>query len=202
MGLSDRDYYRDHHKQQREAHTAGRRWRPGSQGRQLTGWGVWIFWFSVFVLGAIGISQMLQSRQAARFSRPVPASPAFPPTGQVHWYIGQPSGPTAPLTVEAPAGVGFNFVARLDAWETRQPVAMIPLVAGEIAEVAMPLGRYRLTVIKGSGWQGPGRLFKITTSSREAVHPVEFYRVGNQLQGRRILLEAPNGNMEMAPALR
>ena len=188
MGLSDRDYYREHHKQ-RTASTSCSAARSLGNARS---WSGWIAWALLIVTGTIGVKWALD----ARHSMPFPAS------GQVHWYIDHPSGPLAPLTVKAPNNTDAYFVVQLDQWDARTPVAMIPVRGGDVAQVQVPLGRYRVTIAKGSRWKGPGRLFAATEYSKEAVHPLEFFRVDNQINGQIIQLETFNGNMETIPKWR
>jgi hypothetical protein len=63
----------------------------------------------------------------------------------------------------------------------------------------MPLGLYRMTIVKGMSWQGPGKLFRFNTEAKEVVHPVDFARVGNRLMGHSIRLETLMGNLETRP---
>ena len=80
---------------------------------------------------------------------------------------------------------------------------MIPVRAGETAVTLMPLGRYRMTISKGSYWMGSARMFGVMGESREAVDPVEFYQRANQIFGVEIELERPiAGNMATQPVFR
>lgn len=146
----------------------------------------WWLWCSLLVLGLL-IAFMVEG---ARRQQP------FPPAGTVHWLDGPTTGPTAALTLEAPYSGAANFAIRLDHWETRKAVALVPIRAGSTTSLQMPLGRYRMTIVKGLMWQGPGKLFHITTDAREVVEPLEFTRVGNNFSGHTIQLETLGGNME------
>lgn len=188
MGLSDRDYYREHHKRQ----TASPSRTTARSLRKAQSWPSWLVWAVLIVAGTTGIKWVLDARQ----SKPFPAS------GQVHWYIDHPSGPLAPFTIKAPNNSDANFVVQLDQWDARTPVAMIPVRGGEAAQVQVPLGRYRMTIAKGTRWKGPGKLFATTEYSKEAVHPLEFFRVDNQINGHTIQLETFNGNIETVPKWR
>jgi len=182
VGIYDRDYWKDRGETRRSA-TA----RKGPS----TSWRPWLLWFGILVSGAL----------AARLLLDVQRAPPFPLTGQVHWYVAEPDAPTAPLTLLAPPNSRTNFVVRFDRWEDGRPVAIVPIRAGEEASVQMPLGRYRMTILKGYLWQGSAGLFRFTTDARQVLEPVDFYRVGNQINGRRIQLETFGGNMPTGPAL-
>jgi len=132
---------------------------------------------------------------AHRDSRP------FPTTGDVHWYVSDAQPRVAKLTLRARNSSSSRYFAVwLDDWASGAPVAMIPVRAGETSVTLMPLGRYRMTIAKGSTWLGPERRFGMTGDSKVAVHPMEFYRRGNQVFGHAIDLEVPFvGNLETTP---
>ena len=150
------------------------------------------------VIGVAMLLVFLVVRYLLEFRRTLP----FPATGDVHWYIGTEQPRVARLTLRArPSSTRYSVVL-LDDWATGAPVAMIPVRAGETAVTLVPLGRYRMTIAKGTDWQGPGRLFGVGGSNRVVVDPMAFYRRGNQVIGHEIDLEVPAaGNLETAPAL-
>ena len=65
----------------------------------------------------------------------------------------------------------------------------------------MPLGRYRITISKGTTWMGPSKLFGLSGESRETVDPIEFYQRGDTNVGIQIELETLGGNLDTQPAL-
>jgi len=120
----------------------------------------------------------------------------FPATGEAFWYTTPQPGDRAKLTITAPPVAAVNYAVRLDEWESHRPIAMVPVRAGEVGVIDVPLGRYRITIAKGLKWQGPERLFGTASEIQEAVDPMEFYRVGTSLTGHTISLDSSlNGNM-------
>jgi hypothetical protein len=176
MGVYERDWMR-------RGPTASVRSFPTRRRWSLPAWAIWL---------VIALVVFALARWLVEVRRSVP----FPSTGAVQWYVDTTNRPTARLTVQTPPSSPLNFVVRLDQWEGSAPVAMIPVRGGESASVAVPLGRYRVTVIKGKGWQGPERLFGMLTNAQEGVHPLEFYRTGNTVMGHTLHVERLNGNME------
>lgn len=121
----------------------------------------------------------------------------FPATGAVRWFIPAAvnrTGDVAPLTITGLVGVGQNLVVRLDSWEARTPIAMIPVRGGEIAALQVPVGRYRISYAPDATWQGE---FKLLGETQEGVEPLVFYRTENQVMGHRIDLNGRiNGNLK------
>jgi hypothetical protein len=186
MGIHDRDYWREHHRTQ----SRGTRPLRAAASRRALALPAWLFWLLLILGGAFAAKLWNDFRRAE----------PFPLTGQVHWFVSPDRQPLATLTLQAPAVGSANFVVQLDTWEAHTPVAMVPVRSAESATVQVPLGRYRMTIHKGLAWQGPSRLFGFNSESREAVHPLELYRVGNTVMGHRIQLETLGGNMETRPA--
>lgn len=201
MGLADRDYMKNRDRDKNNWSTAQRASPRRSSGTQKPNRKpkqkqktlvTLVLWVAVLLVGTAGAKWFLDERQ----------SQPFPPTGEVAWYVGPTQGPTAPLTIQAPAAGNANFVVLLDQWASKAPVAMIPVRAGEVAQLRVPLGQYRMTLIKGRDWQGSGKLFRHTLSSKEVVHPMDFVMVGDRFSGHTIQLETPTGNLETAPSRR
>lgn len=197
MSIHDLDKYRDRTRTHDRATSAQPPSRPTSSRPRhtrrdsrswwrLTARSPWWLWCSLLVLGLL-IAFLFEG---ARRQQP------FPPAGTVHWLVAPTTGPTAALTLEAPYSGPASFAVRLDHWETRAAVALVPIRSGSTTSLQMPLGRYRMTIVKGLMWQGPGKLFHITTDAREALEPIEFTRVGDTINGHRIQLETLGGNME------
>lgn len=192
MGIYDRDYMRDHHAQQTRSNL------PRRNGPSSGLWSTarWIGYATIAVLTIFFLSKYMLERRAA-----VP----FPSTGDVHWFTQEGPARIARLTLAAPATAKHHFAVRLDDWATGAPLAMIPVRGGETSVTLVPLGRYRMTIAKGTVWLGSSRLFGVGGEVREVVHPVEFFQQGRTTMGRRIDLEVPfAGNtttrMETRPA--
>lgn len=131
------------------------------------------------------------------------ASVPFPASGDVHWYVNDSQPRVANLTLRArPSSSSKYFAVRLDDWASGAPVAMIPVRQGESSVTLLPLGRYRMTIAKGSVWMGPDKQFGMTGERKVVTHPLEFYRRGSQVFGHAIDLEVPFvGNLDTAPEL-
>lgn len=184
MGIQDRDYWRERSRATPSPFAALRAtWR---------GTPAWVIWIVVIFFGTIGVKFAIDLRTNA-----VP----FPPTGQAHWYIDHPAEPLAALTIVAPRTPSSQFVVRLDHWESRQPIVLIPVRGNETAKVSVPLGLYRVTIVKGSLWRGPAKLFgSLDSEAKEAVQPLSFHKIGNTITGHVIKLETLTGNMETKPS--
>ncbi len=126
----------------------------------------------------------------------------FPESGDVVWYRSETPPRIARLTLRAPANTQKNFVVRLEDWSTGAPLALIPVRHGETSVTLVPLGRYRMTLSKGTNWSGPGRMFGASGESREALDPIEFYKTTRQTVGLAIDLEVQfSGNLPTRPVL-
>jgi hypothetical protein len=189
MGIQDRDYWRDWKRQQAAPSSSlgriTRQHRPSSVAP-------WVIWIAVIFVGVI-IAKLALNYRDRNF---VP----FPRTGQAHWYVGSQRGPGATFTVIAPDASSAQFVVKLDQWESKQPVVLIPVRGGESATLQVPLGLYRVTIVKGSLWQGPDKLFGIKGEAKEGVEPMSFHRVGNTIMGHTLRLETLAGNMQTRPS--
>jgi hypothetical protein len=178
MGIYDRDWYRE--RVDRIERRRSARWSP------------WFVGAVVGLLVFVGLRGLMDVRR----------DPPFPPTGQTHWFTDPGAQTMAPLTIVAPADSSTRYVVHLDDWATQRPVVMIPVRGSETARVAVPLGRYRVTLTKGLGWRGPGKLFRFNLSAKEAAEPLEFYTVDRRTVGHTIQLETISGNMLTQPAQR
>jgi hypothetical protein len=199
VGIQDRDYMRE-------------RGRRAQSGRSSAQWGASAFSHSwglgrlgdlgtlsrVLIVGIVIMLVFLAVKHllAHRDARPLPT------TGDVHWYLSNAQPRIAKLTLRARESSSSRYFAVvLDDWASGAPVAMIPVRSGETSVTLMPLGRYRMTIAKGSTWMGPDRRFGISGDSKVVVHPMEFYQRGNQVFGHAIDLEVPFvGNLETTPA--
>ena len=191
MGLIDRDYMHERHKRSKATFS----WNTNSiSNKALKGISHWkIAVIFLAILGALffGFKHRLKSKYM------VP----FPPTGAVQWYRSISPDQTAALTISAPANKQEHFIVRLDDWESKAPVALIPIRSGERISTEVPFGRYRLTIASGKVWQGSEKLFGTSGEVKVAVSPFEFYKVGNQTMGHQIdLTNRLNGNLQTRPA--
>ncbi len=190
MGIQDRDYFW-------ERRNASVKRTSGFGRSRKSGWlarltkSPWVIWIALLVAGT------LVAKLGLTISR---ESIPFPPTGAAFWYVKDSEGPRAPLTIHGAPTTGAEHVIRLEQWESRAPVVLIPVRGGERAQLSMPLGTYRLVIISGRGWRGPDRLFAWGTASKESVHPLSFHRSGAALSGHTIQLEVLNGNLETRPS--
>lgn len=194
MGLQDRDYMRERGRRAQyvPSHGHGRQWSLPRLGGMGT--------LSRYLVVGIGI---LLAFVVIRYALTYRAAVPFPTTGDVHWYINDAQPRMAQLRLHArPSSSSKYFTVMVNDWASSAPVAMIPVRSGETSLTLMPLGRYRLTIAKGSLWMGPDKRFGMTGESRTVVHPLEFYQRGNQIYGHSIDLEVPfAGNLETSPDL-
>lgn len=161
----------------------------------------WLIKTAVWVAIGTGLfaitSQLPNIKQ--RFGKASVAT-EFPRTGEVRWFIAPSNEPNgvAPLSITGSHDAGKNVIVRLDNWDTRAPVAMIPIRGGETASLQVPLGRYRLMYSANAAWHGEAKIFG---DVQEAVDPLEFYRTGTQVMGHTVDLNSRlNGNMKTKPA--
>ena len=173
MGLADRDYMRDRHKE--TGHTK-RRFRGTYRDDAWPHWKV-----ALVVVGACALIFLL-SKWALESKSYVP----FPATGDVRWYVQPPEADGAPLTISAPGDDKRDFVVQLNDAGSDRIVAIIPVRSGEAAQLQVPLGRYKIKIASGKNWQGPEKLFGMGGEVRNAVEPLDFYRNANQTSGHRI----------------
>jgi hypothetical protein len=191
MGIMDRDYMRERHR------GADRASPPRGLGRVAgDDWTGWVSRAAVFVMvGAAvyaAVSYWLDRKSAA----------PFPQSGDARWYVTSEAPRVAMLTLQAPMAGDRNFVVRLDDWSTGVPIVTIPVRARESAVTLLPLGRYRMTISKGTTWRGRSGRFGMDGETREVVDPIEFYAQGSRITGQRIQLEVPfGGNLETRPSL-
>lgn len=195
MGIQDREYMRKRGPEPQASTARGPAVPP--RHRTTASASGWLTQLGFWVVGAlllfIAVKYFLDRRSA------VP----FPETGDVHWYSPETQPRIARLTLRAPADAAKKFAVRLSDWATGAPLAMIPVRAGETSVTLVPLGRYRMTISKGTVWMGSARMFGVSGESREVVDPVEFYQRANQTFGVQIDLEVPfGGNMPTQPAYR
>lgn len=123
----------------------------------------------------------------------------FPATGDTRWYVETKGAPMARLEVTAPVG-RLNYVLQLKDWESNRPVALIPVRQGSTADVQVPLGRYRLTIMEGTSWYGPPSYFGRSMSANESIHSIDFYKVADGTIGHTISLTGRvNGNLQTRP---
>lgn len=186
MGLADRDYMRER-----------RTYRPSRSVLPITRSGARPFWFHALVWVAVLGFLFVGFKYFQEWDKAQP----FPPTGEARWYTGSSEPATAPLTIKAPTRSGMHHVVRLDEWHSGKPVVLIPIRAGETASLAVPLGRYRVTMASGSRWLGTEKLFGLPGEVKQAVDPVVFYATPNGTMGQKIDLTGRlDGNMPTKPA--
>jgi len=181
MGVADRDYMYE----RRGPFPSGRS-RPGHSSSTASRLFFWLVIFALLFLAFRWLGEW-------QWERP------FPATAETHWFFRVEDVPKAELTITAPARK-VHYVVRLDDWISRAPLALIYVRAGETSRTQVPLGRYRVTIDKGTRWLGPERMFGRGSDVREAVNPIHLYRTENQTMGQHIRLDASmNGNMPTRP---
>lgn len=195
MGIDDRDYMRERGQ--------GKDWSMGtrrvSRASKIMGNRFVKAVVGVFIASSVFAILNQLPNIKHRFQKSSTTT-EFPRTGEVRWFIAPPSEPNsvAPLSITGSHDAGKNVIVRLDTWDTRAPVAMIPIRGGETANLQIPLGRYRLMYSANAEWRGEVKIFG---DVQEAVNPLEFYRSENQVTGYAVDLNSRlDGNMKTKPA--
>lgn len=196
MGIDDRDYMRERDKS-KDWSMGTRRVSQSSNGERQ--------WFSkvvVWLVTFLILFTVFKKLDNRGNHKPERASVAadFPITGEVRWFIATSDEPgrSGPLTITGFRDARSNVIVRLDNWDTRTLVAMIPIRGGETASIQVPLGRYRLMYSANPAWHGETQLFG---DVQETVEPLEFYRTGAQVIGHTVdLNNRPDGNLKTKPA--
>ena len=102
----------------------------------------------------------------------------------------------APLKLADARGKSSNFLIRLREAETNELVEDIFVRAGDVIEVNVPLGRYRLRIAAGQTWRGDSVLFGDAGAYAQANESLSFTVEGQQVVGNRIVLqESVGGNL-------
>lgn len=200
MGLDDRDYMRERERARQRARDWSINARRG--GRPSDSFGQWIAKVFIWLVIALVLFSVFKQFETRRTQRPelTRTWADFPLTGHVRWFIAPSSDPgsLAPLSITGARDVRTNVIVRLDNWDTRAPVAIIPIRGGETANIQIPLGRYRLVYSADTEWNGDA---KMLGNVQEAIEPLEFYRTGTQVIGQNVDLNGRlNGNMKTKPA--
>jgi hypothetical protein len=195
MSLDERDYMYEPKKYRGSRATATQNTasrRPSSNGSALNAALPWLAWLVVILALAAGVKWWLEHRSAL----PLPTS------GEAIWYAEPTSPPLAMLRLSAINQPKKHFAVRLDEWGSGRPVVLVHVRGGESAVTLVPLGRYRVTLAKGTRWQGSSKLFGMLGEVSEATYPLDFVKQGSQISGHRIELEVPfNGNMDVRPVV-
>lgn len=151
---------------------------------------VLVFWIAIAALLYQGFAWLDRSR----------STEPFPPTGSAQWFVQIHDVPTAPLSVTVEATARDNRVLRLDDWISGSPVVIVPIRVGETANLAVPLGRYRVTTAHGARWLGPDRMFGPSAQVRASTGPLHFFRDGSRVVGHRLRFGVDGeGNLPMRP---
>lgn len=105
-------------------------------------------------------------------------------------------GVTAPLKIGTRSSDG-NYVVKIEGWDNREFVSYVFIRRGSTAELAVPLGSYRLKFASGDRWYGLDHLFGPSTSYSYVRERMDFTRSGNSLMGHRIeLIPQVGGNLK------
>jgi len=195
MSLDEREYmyepkkFRGSRGRSSQARSSG----PSSSNESmLTTAMPWLFWLVVILAMATGVKWWMEQRGTL----------PFPKSGEAIWYVEPASPPVAMLRLSANNQPKKHFAVRLDEWGGGRPVVLVHVRGGESSVTLVPLGRYRVTIAKGTRWQGSTKLFGMLGEVSEATYPLDFGRQGDQISGHRVELEVPfNGNMDVRPVL-
>jgi hypothetical protein len=199
MGLQDRDYMHQRHRNQPRnpwqdrAQTNGR--KPRSQIEKL----VFAAFVGITLAALFHKSSPDGAISSVRNWLPVSAKEiALPESGNATIYqLGHSAPADASFTVVASAHnttKTHHLVKLIDA-DSRQPVASVFVRSGETATIKVPFGSYRVNIASGEKWYGDIQLFGSGTVVKQGTEILNFYRVGNTVYGHTLTLaEVFNGN--------
>ena len=159
------------------------------------------------ILGAIIIGVYISESDKSETSnkaRPTPtysptAAPTFEapivPTSQGIQGLYTTNYLVAPLSISTPHGTEKYFVKIVDA-TTDAPVMTVFIYGGQVFELKVPLGQFKVKYATGENWYGESLLFGPPTSFNEAETTFFFHDDGYQINGYSIeLIKQKNGNL-------
>lgn len=93
---------------------------------------------------------------------------------------------------------GRHSMVSLEDWQTGALVLTVFVRSGEVAELAVPLGQYRMKVASGLIWYGSSKRFGPVVAVDQLVTPVNFSRnAAGGTTGMMIeLTQRPGGNLQ------
>jgi hypothetical protein len=195
MGLADRDYMHERHREREKIRINIYNPKAFRGGRaapsRWDGWGdggirqpdvklpktaiVQFIAFWLIIIAAIYGAYNFFQREP---SPPLP----LPENGSVTIYSMVPDHvPTGPFQIEVSPGQSEKhyFITASD-WHTSVPVRGVFVRSGHTAKIQLPLGAYRISIAEGKEWYGPQRLFGRKTVIKEGVHPISLYPEAHQ----------------------
>ena len=218
MGVQDRDWWREHYKEQRrrEARTGAHRLNVRGSSRPFADpWltrrsGAWAL-AATSNPGRRVVADALDLGRSAPALPPLPALPAveaissgfdasplapdydadiepFPDSGSIV-YSRLVEEPTSQLHLLTNVGDRRKFVVRLYDIATNELVATIYLKGGHQVTVRALYGAFRLKIASGRRWLGEASLFGLDGEVEEANAPLMFYPMsGGGSVGQTVLL--------------
>ncbi len=185
MGLLDRDYMHERH---RQARTKVRPF-PSRAAASMDKWPmkrVVLWTVNICLLAYLSIKYLILQAGV------VP----FPNSGEAIWFAPHEVSAVAPLTVKAPSRGDSFYAVRVQESGSGRLIVLIPLRKGETITVQVPLGQYEMTFASGSRWYGPEKLFGFLGEKKKAVKTFDFYRSGSVTTGNTIdLTNRIDGNL-------
>lgn len=192
MGLSDRDYMRDRYIAREKIEDA--KYNPlmfrSSASKKMNFQSI----KALLIFGAlVGVLVCIKFYLEKEDYPPL----SLPNNGSVILYSPIYVTPPAPFKIISDQMHGdINYFVTVSDWDTHLPLMGIFVSNGQMAEVKIPLGTYRISIAEGKYWYGPQRLFGKKTVIYEGINPTLIYQSeSNQFIGAIINLTGMiNGN--------
>jgi hypothetical protein len=204
MGIQDRDYMYDRHRNEEKRQVRNKARVPTSQS---TGLGKSILFFVAVITAGTLITHKISPESAPlSWSQFVPfiGKPApLPSTGDVTLFQrGHSAAAEARFAVVAMSQGGsktHHLVKLVDA-NTGEPVLSVFVRSGETASIKVPLGTYKANMASGEKWYGDIKLFGRDTVVQQGKTVLEFHKNGNSITGHTLTLQGTiNGNFPTRP---
>ena len=199
MGIQDRDYMHERHREQTKKRGPSRTAMPV---KTSSGLGKSILFFVVtLTAGTLIINKISPDKAPINWARFLPVSAKqvpLPATGDLTLYQrGHSASAVASFTVVA-TSTGLkrtNYLVKMIDANTGQPALSVFVRSGETASIKIPLGSYKANIASGETWYGDIKLFGNETIVQQGNTALDFYKEGNSITGHTLTLPGKfNGN--------
>lgn len=199
MGIQDRHYMHERHREQTKKRGS---FRGATPGKASSGLGKSILFFVItLTVGTLIVNKISPDKAPIDWSRFLPVSGKqvpLPATGDLTLYQrGHSASAVASFTVVA-TSTGLkktNYLVKMVDANTGQPALSVFVRSGETASIKIPLGSYKANIASGETWYGDIKLFGNGTVVQQGHATLDFYSRGNSITGHTLTLPGTfNGN--------